>query len=390
MKIAYIGIAYVYYESHFLKLLDAHYDVDFFFYGGEERYIGKEVRSYADKKPALARAQYLKGFHVFPRLKITPGLIAKLWRGNYDVIIKGIVGRFALPASFITAKLLGKKFILLTDIWQHPRSLAHCFSYWLLKAVYRYSDAICAYGNHVRDFVVSQGAREEKIFVMPFATDNALFDRTVAPQEKLVQKKTLGIEGKKVIIFVGRLVREKGVEYLLRAHHLLARDDVAIVIVGEGKDKQRLQALAKELHIDDRVKFIGQIGNNKLYKLYALADIFVLPSVRTRMFAEPWGMVVNEAMNQGLPIVVTESVGAGRAGLVAPGENGLVVKEKDPRALCDAFKKILDDDAFRARMQDASRAIIKDYTPERMYESMRQALVYVTHEEKTDRSAEKP
>jgi len=184
MKIAYIGIAYVYYESHFLKLLDAHYDVDFFFYGGEERYIGKEVRSYADKKPALARAQYLKGFHVFPRLKITPGLIAKLWRGNYDVIIKGIVGRFALPASFITAKLLGKKFILLTDIWQHPRSLAHCFSYWLLKAVYRYSDAICAYGNHVRDFVVSQGAREEKIFVMPFATDNALFDRTVAPQTR--------------------------------------------------------------------------------------------------------------------------------------------------------------------------------------------------------------
>jgi glycosyltransferase involved in cell wall biosynthesis len=107
-----------------------------------------------------------------------------------------------------------------------------------------------------------------------------------------------------------------------------------------------------------------------------LADVFVLPSITTREIKEAWGLVVNEAMNQGTPVVVTDAVGAGVGGLVQEGLNGFVVPEQDSNSLSVALRKILYDDALRAMMSRSARKTISDWTHERMVKGFTDAIEY--------------
>ena len=83
---------------------------------------------------------------------------------------------------------------------------------------------------------------------------------------------------------------------------------------------------------------------------YAAADVLVIPSLATRHFREPWGLVANEAMNQHLPVIATDAVGAAAGGLVRHERNGLVVRAGDPDALAAALRRLHDDPALRARL----------------------------------------
>src|ERR1035438_572291 len=84
--------------------------------------------------------------------------------------------------------------------------------------------------------------------------------------------------------------------------------------------------------------------------MYADADILVVPSIRTRTFREPWGLVVNEAMNRGLAVIASDAVGAVAGGLVRDGRNGLVVRVSDSDALAGAMVRLAGDDELRARL----------------------------------------
>ena len=124
-------------------------------------------------------------------------------------------------------------------------------------------------------------------------------------------------------------------------------------------------------------RFLGHIANEDLPRYYALADIFVLPSVTTISFKEPWGIVINEAMNQGCPIVTTDAVGAAAGGLVRDGENGFVVQERDSEALKKAINKLISDESLRLKMSSCSKERIKDWTQENMVRGFIDAVEYV-------------
>jgi glycosyltransferase involved in cell wall biosynthesis len=87
--------------------------------------------------------------------------------------------------------------------------------------------------------------------------------------------------------------------------------------------------------------------------LYAGADVVVIPSVRSRRFLEPWGLVANEAMHQRIPVIATDAVGAAAGGLVRHGETGLVVPAGDARALAGALRRLHGDRALRERLGEA-------------------------------------
>jgi len=156
---------------------------------------------------------------------------------------------------------------------------------------------------------------------------------------------------KRKILFVGAAVRRKGLPYLLRAFARLreTREDVELVIVGDGPCRRRVQrrippALAGDIH------FVGSVPRAKLAEYYASADIFCAPSTGQESF----GMVLLEAMAAGLP--VTGFAIDGYTDVLRSGEEGILVKPKKVEALAAALAELLDDRALRARFGDHGRA----------------------------------
>jgi glycosyltransferase involved in cell wall biosynthesis len=108
--------------------------------------------------------------------------------------------------------------------------------------------------------------------------------------------------------------------------------------------------------------------------LYAGSDVVVVPSVPTRDFLEPWGLVVNEAFHQGVPVIATDAVGAAAGGLVRHEGTGLIVPAGDAHALRDAIDRLETDPALRRRLGDAARDAVAAYTPQAWAEGMSRAL----------------
>ena len=190
-------------------------------------------------------------------------------------------------------------------------------------------------GTPQKENLVYYGIPEEKNFIMPMSvSEDRLLKAagTYASKEEL--KKEIGLESKKIILFVGRLAPEKNISLLISAYNQLKKKhpEAALIIVGDGPKAKDLKAQVRELSITD-VLFSGYIGFPELMKYYKMADVFVLPSVY-----EPWGLVVNEALAFGLPVVISDKVGCG-SDLVKNSENGFVFS--DDTELYDGMEKAL-------------------------------------------------
>jgi glycosyltransferase involved in cell wall biosynthesis len=168
-----------------------------------------------------------------------------------------------------------------------------------------------------------------------------------------------------LVLFVGRLVPEKGIDSLLEAWRLAAVSNGVLALVGEGPGRPAA---------DISTRCVGAIPNADLPAWYAAADVVVLPSVPTRTFLEPWGLVLNEAMLQGTPVIASDAVGAAAGGLVRSGRNGLVVEAGDADSLARAIRTLAGDSTLRERLGSAAREDAARFTPAAWVEGVRQAL----------------
>jgi glycosyltransferase involved in cell wall biosynthesis len=369
------------YREKTFEVLARDADVDYYFYSdGGEWYWQKEhsVRS------GRFKHVYLPGFRL-GRTRFAPTLPWKLWRGGYDAYIKCINGRFALPATYLVARLRRRPFILWTGIWTRIQTAPHRIFFWLTRYIYRHADAIVVYGEHVKRYLMLEGVPEERIFVAPHAVDNEQYNYAVAESERAVLRARLNIgDDQKVVLYLGRLEDGKGLSYLVEAFASLPHDDTVLLLVGTGSERPRLEQLIRSHGLEDRVRFAGYVPAEQTVPYYAIAWVLVLPSVTTPTFKEPWGLVVNEAMNQGVPVIATNAVGAAAGALVRHGVNGLVVPERDSAALARAIQEILGDPERRERMAERARTIIAGWDNERMVSGFRQAIesVLAFHEGK--------
>ncbi len=370
MKIAFVTNLYAHYVQLLFKLLGERHDVDFYFTGGYETYWNKKNKLVQAGK----QDKQLKGFFLTPKFKISPGLL-ELFDKKYELVIKTVDDRFALLFSFLTAKTLGRPFVLWTGLWAHPTTGIHRLTRGLMEFIYRHCDAIIVYGAHVQKYLLSIGVSSQRLFCAPHSVDNDLFNKPVTHQEKESLRKDLGLTQGKAILFVGRLETCKGLSYLVDALERIRWPDLNIIFIGNGPEKKRLEQRCQILL--GKYFFLDHVPNEELYRYYALADIFVLPSITTKDFKEPWGLVVNEAMNQGCPVIATDAVGAAAGGLVADGVNGYIVPEKNSNALKEAIEKILTNDELRAVMRQNSREMIKQWAPEQTLRGFVQAIDFV-------------
>ena len=255
---------------------------------------------------------------------------------------------------------------------------AHRLFFPFTRYIYRHADAIVVYGQHVKRYLISEGVAPERIFVAAHAVDNQMYNHPVAEQEQLALREALQIEPEeKVVLYLGRLEKIKGLPDLLKAFASLKREDTVLLLAGDGGERKRLESLAAAYGISEKVRFTGYVASEKTSHYYSISDLFVLPSVTLPVGKETWGLVINEAFNQGVPVVATEAVGATAGGLVQNGINGLVVPERDSQALAQALQQLLDDKALRSKMNKNALKTIQMWDNERMVKGFRDALEFV-------------
>ncbi|MEI6627228.1 MAG: glycosyltransferase family 4 protein, partial [bacterium] len=180
--------------------------------------------------------------------------------------------------------------------------------------------------------------QHEKFVVVPNGIDENIFQ----PQEKDLlfnQYYNLGEKTKK-IIFVGGLDKQhffKGVDVLIRAvKNLSIKNDLALLVIGDGELKKQYKDLARQLGIEDRIIFLGWVKNEELPKYYSNCDVFVLPSTES---TESFGIVIAEAQACGLPAVVSDWPGSRKT--IKNEVTGLLCEPKNALDLAEKMNKIL-------------------------------------------------
>jgi glycosyltransferase involved in cell wall biosynthesis len=282
----------------------------------------------------------------FPAITPPQRTIARIAAsGRYRAVIAGISGRQALPAAYAGARAARIPFVLWATIWRHPRTAAHALSYLPLRHIYRHADAIVTYGPHVSAYVKTKHP-QGPVSEAPQAVDSDFWSQPGAPDRR----------GEFQTLFVGRLEHEKGVDVLAQAA------TGTLLLAGEGPLKPANATL------------LGRQSPAQLRNLYAGSDVVVVPSLPTRDFLEPWGLVVNEAFHQGTPVIATEAVGAAAGGLVRHERTGLIVPAGDVDALRAALTRLREDRALRERLGAAAKQAVASYTPQGWAQAFSRAL----------------
>jgi L-malate glycosyltransferase len=162
-------------------------------------------------------------------------------------------------------------------------------------------------------------------------------------------------------ISVGRLVRRKGNDVLLKAMALAEVDDLRLVIVGEGPEEQNLRRLAESLGLASKVQFLGYVDDEKKYQYLHAADFFALASLH-----EGYGIVFQEAMHAGLPIATTNH--GGQTDFLTEGRNALLTRPGSPDDFAASLRRLATDSALRRNMATTNRHDIQGQFVDRVAE----------------------
>jgi glycosyltransferase involved in cell wall biosynthesis len=242
----------------------------------------------------------------------------------------------------------------------------------VLTAVFRRFGAFLYVGSANRAYLRLHGVPQAKLFFSPHAVDNDRFLKAApaARAEAGGWKERLGIpRGSRVVLFVGKLEPKKRPLDLLAAFVRAAVPDTALLFVGAGELEGPLRREAAGV---PRVYFAGFQNQSQMPRVYAAADVLVLPSTS----GETWGLCVNEAMCLGKAAVVSSHVGCG-PDLVEPGVTGLVFPMGDVEALAGCLRQAFAEADMPARLGAAARERVGSYSYARATEGLMQALEWL-------------
>jgi glycosyltransferase involved in cell wall biosynthesis len=308
------------------------------------------------------------------------GILSRLRRDRFDAVwVSGYNSLTCLNAIF-AAKILGLPVIMRgeSNLHSRVRSKRTLAAKRMLAPVLRRAiSCAVSIGSANDQYWKYYFGEDFPTFSMPYAVDNGFFRQKVldAAQHREVLRREIGLDpNRPVILFASKLQARKRCIDLVEAYVRLRpapgfEPDAYLLIVGDGEERARLETRVRESGLS-RIRFLGFRNQTELPALYDLSDVFVLPSVY-----EPWGLVVNEVMNAGRPIIVTDGVGC-QAELVHDGFNGFVYPASDIDALSDCLHRLITDPALRGQMGKNSLRLIEQYGFEQDVTGLRQALAF--------------
>ena len=302
------------------------------------------------------------------------GLGWRLREGRFDALWVHGYARIFNAAAMLAARRLGLKVLLrdeATPISMPRGPLKKLAKRGFFAGLRPLVDAVLAIGSLNRRYYLEQGFDPARVFSMPYAVDNEHFragaQRAAANRGAFLSALGLSADRPR-IVFSGKLTPIKAPEVLLEAFARMSQPRATLCYVGDGPLRAMLEDRARALGVASRVCFAGFRNQRELPAFYDAADVFVLPSRR-----EPWGLVVNEAMNAGRAIVVSDQVGSG-PDLVKPGENGFVVPVDDVERLAAALADALASPTRNAAMGKRSLEIIAGWSFREDIAGLKQAL----------------
>ncbi|GAB3808045.1 hypothetical protein GCM10028819_46170 [Spirosoma humi] len=245
--------------------------------------------------------------------------------------------------------------------------------------IFSQCDGFFCFGTQSANYLIQLGVSPEKILLRKNAVDNNTLQ--IAYERALVnrtqEQARLGLRPKNVV-FVGRFIAFKNLPTLLRAfsealHQSPHSAEWGLILLGEGPDHDALTHQIDTLPVADQVKLMPSRPWYQVPDLLALSDVLVLPSL-----SEPWGLVVNEAMACGLPVIVSDRCGCA-SDLVREGENGFVFDPQNQSQLTALLLRFMNNELNLAAMQAASKKIIAPYSPEAVANDMLDGIQKVMH-----------
>ena len=358
-RIAFVDYFPTHYRRSLYEELARRFDADFYFFADERE------RTWNRRIPLVAQGEFRRvqsrRFRIAGQA-LMPGAVRAIAMNGYDAVIKNLNGKLMLPLTYGAAKARRVPFVLWTGMWMHPDSVIHNVSRPLTEGVYRGADAIVVYGEHVKRFVLeTSGVAEQKVFVAGQAVDADRFTAVQPTMNGDVPE----------ILYVGQFEERKGLRYLLDAVATLDDVPIRLRLVGNGSDEPALRARTAQF---PNVEIVGHVSQAELPMQLARSRCLVLPSVTTALDKEPWGLVTNEAMHAGLPVVATDAVGAAAGGLIRDHENGFVVPERDSKTLAGALRRLVTDAALARRMGTQARIDAAQFTHLRMADAFEAAV----------------
>jgi glycosyltransferase involved in cell wall biosynthesis len=219
---------------------------------------------------------------------------------------------------------------------------------------------ILAIGSRAADSYRFIGVPDERIRQVEYYADTSLTETVESERREAstaIRSNYRIPDSRFVCLFIGQLIRRKGVDILLEALSAADSDTVG-VMVGAGPLRSELETLAEQLGVGQRVRFVGFKQPNLLQRHLLAADCLVVPSRK-----EGWGLVVPEGMAAGLPVVASTATNAA-IDLIEDGRNGFLFPPEDSAALTEVLVKLARDPSLRARVGREARATALQHSPE--------------------------
>lgn len=227
-------------------------------------------------------------------------------------------------------------------------------------------------GVHAANYFKYFGANEEKIFYHPFTSLHArdILQKPISEEERVEYRIKLGLGQKKVILSIGQFIYRKGFDILLKAWNKTLDNKYSLVIVGGGKEEANYRKYISQNSLKS-IYLVGFQPKEKIFEYYKAADAFVLPTRE-----DVWGLVVNEAMAFGLPVISTNRC-LGAMELIENGVNGYIVPANNSQALNSAIFEIMSRDHAGIGIANINK--ISKYTYEKVVASHIEAIEKILH-----------
>ena len=299
------------------------------------------------------------------------GIGSSLQDAAPDAVICGGYSYLASWAALRWAKKRDLAFSCWVESTGRDRRRAYPAIEFLKSTFLSRCDSFIVPGKASFEYLQTYGIPRELIFTAPNAVDLAKFSH----EAKAIRKNSAAVRNalhlpERYFLFVGRLVQAKGVLDLLEAYAGLEsriREQVGLIFAGDGPARTQAQRLASKIR-DGRIVFTGFLQREQLPAYYAFADALVFPT-----HTDTWGLVVNEAMACGLPVIASEVAGS-TIDLVRCGWNGYVTRPRDVAGIIRAMTAVAVDAELRTRMAANSENLISAYTPEACAAGIAQAV----------------